>query len=107
MLFFLGLVLGLDLRADHASASAGVEAQTEKRTESVTAVKYRSGKEIRFDELLIQGQMKRAEMSVVTGDSDPASDGLLRLRDQFLDHAALDLGESEFESNATATEARR
>lgn len=60
---------------------------------SVSQVKYRSGKEIRFDELLIQGQMKRAEMSVVTGDPSELSDGLLRLRENFLDHAALDLGE--------------
>ena len=60
---------------------------------SVSQVKYRSGKEIRFDELLIQGQMKRAELSVVTGDSWETSDGLLRLRENFLDHASLDLSE--------------
>ena len=60
---------------------------------SVTGVKYRSGKEIRFDELLIQGQMKRAEVSVVTGDQAEFSNGLLRLRENFLDHAANDLGE--------------
>ncbi len=56
-------------------------------------VKYKSGKELRFDELLIQGRMKRAEMSVVTGDPSELSDGLLRLRENFLDHAAVDLGE--------------
>jgi len=56
-------------------------------------VKYKSGKELRFDELLIQGQMKRAEMSIVTGDPAELSDGLLRLRENFLDHAAADLGE--------------
>ncbi len=61
--------------------------------ESVTQVKYRSGKEIRFDELLIQGQMKRPEVSVVTGDQAEFSNGLLRLRENFLDHAANDLGE--------------
>lgn len=59
----------------------------------VTGVKYRSGKEIRFDELLIQGHMKRAEVSVVTGDQAEFSNGLLRLRENFLDHAAHDLGE--------------
>jgi hypothetical protein len=58
-----------------------------------TQVKYRSGKEIKFDELLIQGQMKRAEMSVVTGDQAEFTNGLLRLRENFLDHASVDLGE--------------
>jgi hypothetical protein len=37
--------------------------------------------------------MKRAEMSIVTGDPAELSDGLLRLRENFLDHAAADLGE--------------
>jgi hypothetical protein len=60
---------------------------------NATKVKYKSGKELRFDELLIQGQMKRAEMSIVTGDPAELSDGLLRLRENFLDHAAADLGE--------------
>lgn len=62
-------------------------------TASSTKVKYKSGKELRFDELLIQGQMKRAEMSIVTGDPAELSDGLLRLRENFLDHASMDLGE--------------
>ena len=70
-----------------------VQAAQDATSNSVTQVKYRSGKEIRFDELLIQGQMKRAEMSLVTGDQAEFSNGLLRLRENFLDHAALDLGE--------------
>ena len=63
---------------------------------SASQVKYKSGKELRFDELLIQGQMKRAEMSVVTGDPAEVSDGLLRLRENFIDHASVDLGEEVF-----------
>lgn len=77
-----------------ASLSGSAFGATEApNSSSVTQVKYKSGKEIRFDELLIQGQMKRAEMSVVTGDGAEFSNGLLRLRENFLDHAALDLGE--------------
>jgi len=67
--------------------------EAQRNQSSVSQVKYRSGKEIRFDELLIQGQMKRAELSVVTGDPWEVSDGLLRLRENFLDHASLDLSE--------------
>ena len=75
------------------SGMAVAATETQSTPGSVTAVKYKSGKEIRFDELLIQGQMKRAEMSVVTGDQAEFSNGLLRLRENFLDHAAADLGE--------------
>ena len=75
------------------AAAPNVAQSTQSEVTSATKVKYRSGKELRFDELLIQGQMKRAEMSVVTGDPSELSDGLLRLRDNFLDHAAVDLGE--------------
>ena len=56
-------------------------------------VKYKSGKDINFEELLIQGQLKRPEIAVVTGNVDNASDGLLRLRENFLDRIAIDNGE--------------
>lgn len=56
-------------------------------------VKYKSGKDIDFEELLIQGQLKRPEISVVTGDNKKGSDGLLRLRENFLDRVASDSGE--------------
>ncbi len=75
------------------AVSIGASGGVVSATDSVTQVKYRSGKEIRFDELLIQGQMKRPEVSVVTGDQAEFSNGLLRLRENFLDHAANDLGE--------------
>jgi hypothetical protein len=56
-------------------------------------VKYSKGKDVNFEELLIQGQLQRAEISVVTGDSDNGTDGLLRLRENFLDRVAVDAGE--------------
>jgi len=86
-------MVGCGLLAICALSDRGWAAQEGAPSGSPTQVKYRSGKEIRFDELLIQGQMKRAEMSVVTGDQAEFSNGLLRLRENFLDHAAVDLGE--------------
>ena len=56
-------------------------------------VKYKSGKDINFEELLIQGQLKRPEIAVVTGNVDNSGDGLLRLRENFLDRMAIDNGE--------------
>lgn len=57
-------------------------------------VKYKSGKDVNFEELLIQGQLQRPEISVVTGNSQEGTDGLLRLRDNFLDRVASDFGEA-------------
>ena len=62
-------------------------------TDSKTTVKYKSGKDINFEELLIQGEIKRPELSVVTGDESTGTDGLLRLREDFKDRIAVDFGE--------------
>ncbi|MBY0371883.1 hypothetical protein K2X33_14455 [bacterium] len=56
-------------------------------------VRYKKGKDINFEELLIQGQLRRGEISVVTGDAQDGTDGLLRLRENFLDRVAVDAGE--------------
>ena len=59
----------------------------------VGKVKYKTGKEINFEELLIQGQLKRPEISVVTGNTPQGSDGLLRLRTDFVDRSLSEIGE--------------
>jgi hypothetical protein len=51
-------------------------------------VKYKAGKELNFEQLVIEGQLKRPELSVVTGDSDENGNGLLRLRENFVDRMA-------------------
>lgn len=58
-------------------------------------VRYRSGKDVSFDELLIQGQLKRPEVMVVTGNADQGTNGLLRLRENFVDRVASDYAEGE------------
>ncbi|MBU6375397.1 MAG: hypothetical protein KGQ59_05335 [Bdellovibrionales bacterium] len=97
LILVTGVLLVAATQADTESNSPAVQSAQNSDGKSAvtqaTQVKYRSGKELRFDELLIQGQMKRAEMSVVTGDPSELSDGLLRLRENFLDHSAYDLGE--------------
>ena len=57
------------------------------------AVKYKAGKDLNFDELLIEGALKRPELSVVTGDSDQDANGLLRLRENFVDRMTVDASE--------------
>jgi hypothetical protein len=74
--------------------SYGQEKGQDKVSEKLGTVRYKSGKEVRFDEVLIRGQLQRPEILVVTGDSGQSSDGLLRLREDFLDHITQDFGEN-------------
>lgn len=57
------------------------------------AVKYKGAKDLNFEELLIEGAVKRPELSVVTGDNDQDNNGLLRLRENFLDRMTVDASE--------------
>jgi hypothetical protein len=61
--------------------------------DSQKGVRYKSGKEIDFEALLIQGQLKRPEITVVTGNTNAGTDGLLRLRESFMDRVTADFGE--------------
>lgn len=45
-----------------------------------------------FSRLLVEGQLKRPEMSIVTGDGGENGSGLLSLREDFLDQEAAQLG---------------
>ena len=60
-------------------------------------VQYKAGKDVNFEEMLIQGQLKRPEISVVTGNVKQGADGLLRLRENFLDRMSSDNGEGSTE----------
>lgn len=60
---------------------------------SKEAIKYRSGAAMNFDEMLIQGQLKRPELNVVVGNASENTDGLLRLRENFNDQTQIDIGE--------------
>ena len=56
-------------------------------------VRYTSSKDVNFEQLLIQGQLKRPELTVVTGSTDQGADGLLRLRENFVDRMMTAAGE--------------
>ncbi len=63
------------------------------QAEEAQNVKYREGKKIDFETLLIEGEGKKPEMSIVTGNSGEKDLGLLKLRDNFTDFIADDAGE--------------
>lgn len=71
----------------------GAAAWAAETPEAGARVRYKKGKDVNFEELLIQGQLRRGEISVVTGDAQDGTDGLLRLRENFLDRVAVDAGE--------------
>jgi hypothetical protein len=56
-------------------------------------VKYKKGKKLNFESLLIEGEQKKPEMSVVTGNVGEKDLGLLKLRKNFNDYMANDSGE--------------
>lgn len=55
--------------------------------------KYREAKKIDFESLLIEGQKKKPDYSVVTGNLGEKDLGLLRLRTDFIDSIGDDAGE--------------
>jgi len=56
-------------------------------------VKYKKGKKLNFESLLIEGEQKKPEMSVVTGNVGEKDLGLLKLRSNFNDYMANSSGE--------------
>lgn len=75
-------------------AVVSAEGETKKPTEEKARVRYRSSQDVSFDKLLIEGDMKRPELHIITGETQQGTDGLLRLRDNFTDHLSMDLGEN-------------
>ncbi len=56
-------------------------------------VKYKKSGRIDFESLLIEGERKKPEMAVVTGNVGKKDSGLLKFRKNFLDMMADDFGE--------------
>jgi hypothetical protein len=61
--------------------------------DSKPKVKYKKGKKLNFESLLIEGEQKKPEMSVVTGNVGEKDLGLLKLRQNFNDYMANSSGE--------------
>ena len=56
-------------------------------------IRYKKGKRIDFESLLVEGEGKKPEMSVVTGNIGEKDNGLLKYREPFNDFMANDAGE--------------
>lgn len=56
-------------------------------------IRYKSGKEVNLGEQTIRGRLNRPSVSVVTGNEKEGDNGLLKLREDFLDRVARDFAE--------------
>ena len=56
-------------------------------------IRYKNPKEMDFEELLVQGKLKRPNLSIITGSIENDDTSLLRLRKNFLDRVSMDFGE--------------
>lgn len=65
-----------------------------QETKEKAKVKYKSSGRIDFESLLIEGERKKPEMAVVTGNIGEKDSGLLKFRKDFLDVMADDFGEA-------------
>ena len=64
-----------------------------KETTKTTKVKYKESGRIDFESLLIEGERKKPELSVVTGNIGEKDNGLMVERKDFDDMMANDFGE--------------
>lgn len=80
--------------ADTANTTVNSAANQTANAQALPKIHYKqqSGT-VDFQELLIQGQIRRAEVSIVTGNTQQGTDGLLRLREDFTDRIRVDSGE--------------
>ena len=63
-------------------------------TSKKAGVKYTNQGRVDFESLLIEGERKKPEMAVVTGNIGEKDSGLLKFREDFLDTMADDFGET-------------
>lgn len=83
LLFPFGLLAAKPAEPTKQEAKADAKATAKKN------IKYTSTSES-FDSQLVEGQIYRPDLSVVTGDTEADSFGVVRLRKNFEDHAKYD-----------------
>lgn len=75
------------------SANSDIETKLNEAEAKTVKVKYKESGRIDFESLLIEGERKKPEMSVVTGNIGEKDNGLMVFRTDFEDTMANDFGE--------------
>tara|TARA_B100001971_G_C18268046_1_gene596705 strand:- start:144144 stop:144422 length:279 start_codon:yes stop_codon:yes gene_type:complete len=74
-------------------ASLSAVAANQEDADTAKNIKYREGKKIDFESLLIEGENKKPQLSVVTGNLGERDLGLIKVRENFLDYMVNNAGE--------------
>ncbi len=74
-------------------ANTDIEIKLNEAETKNVKIKYKDAGRIDFESLLIEGERKKPEMSVVTGNIGEKDNGLMIFRENFEDMMANDFGE--------------
>jgi hypothetical protein len=92
MKYFI-IVLLIFLNAQLLFANTDIETKLNEADAKNVKIKYKDAGRIDFESLLIEGERKKPEMSVVTGNIGEKDNGLMIFRENFEDMMANDFGE--------------
>jgi len=89
------MIILISLMLSSLAFAAPVEETKEvsKEVSKTTKIKYKEAGRIDFESLLIEGERKKPELSVVTGNIGEKDNGLMVMRKDFGDMMANDFGE--------------
>ena len=76
-----------------ASVVFSTDSEVAKDAAKTAKIKYKEAGRIDFESLLIEGERKKPELSVVTGNIGEKDNGLMIIRKDFGDMMANDFGE--------------
>lgn len=92
MKYFI-IVLFIFFNAQLLFANTDIETKLNEADAKNVKIKYKDAGRIDFESLLIEGECKKPEMSVVTGNIGEKDNGLMIFRENFEDMMANDFGE--------------
>lgn len=90
---FSWAVAFLGLSAGAARAEGDDAAAPDKKSEAPTKIKYRKRTQVDFSSQTIEGKLRRPETSLISASEGVNDQGVLRLRENFLDKLAAFSGE--------------
>lgn len=93
VLFPWALALGLFAASAQGADEDGAAASPDKKSEASTKVRYRKRTQVDFSSQTIEGKVRRPETSLISASEGVNDQGVLRLRENFLDKLAAFSGE--------------
>ena len=91
--FALSLKSDLVKKVNQQKKSANKKKIKQVATKRKAKIRYKKSGVVDFESLLIEGEGKKADVAVVTGSLGKSDSGLLKMRTNFLDFMAQNLGD--------------